>query len=214
MTSETSPALPTVQMNGQSYTMDAKGRLTPVELIRDQDKLQDDLVRRLYAAALEQEKALRAFKLSSLTDVDAFNAILADKYGARAGGVKGNITLATFDGLISLQVQVADQISFGPELQVAKTLVDECLEEWSADSRSEIRKLIMDAFDVDKEGNINRGKLFSLLRLDITDARWVRAMGAIRDSIRIDGTSRYIRFYRKPSVAASKVGLSLNIATV
>lgn len=103
----------------------------------------------------------------------------------------------TFDGTMKVQVQVADFIDFGPQLQVAKGLIDECLNEWSADSRPEIRALVTRTFNTDQEGKINRSEIFRLLRLDIEDERWNRAMDAVRDAMRVTGSKTYVRFYER-----------------
>jgi len=195
------------------YLRNAKGSLDPIELVRAQHLIEDELVRDLYERAQKVAAAIAEFKALAFAEIDTFNEVLASVYESRAGGAKGNISLTSYDGLIRVQVQVADQITFGAELQQAKTLVDECIEEWSADSRAEIRKLVMDAFDVDREGNINRGKLFSLLRLEITDERWLRGMKAIRDSIKVTGSKRYIRLHRRPDQNARFEQLSLDAAT-
>lgn len=202
-----------VEANGKVYMTDAKGALVPIELVRQQDRLQDDTVRALFDRANDVADAIAAFKTRAFADIDAFNALIAERYGAKVGGPKGNITFSTFDGLRRIQVQVADHIEFGPEIQAAKSLVDKCLEEWSADSRAEIRKLVMDAFDVDKEGKLNRSKLFSLMRLDIADDRWGRAMTAIKDSIRVVGSKRFVRFYFRADCQAPWQALSLDAAT-
>ena len=36
-----------------------------------------------------------------------------------------------------------------------------------------------------------------LPRMDIADARWQRAMDAIRSAIRVTGTKEYVRFYQR-----------------
>ena len=94
-------------------------------------------------------------------------------------------------------VQVQDYIDFGPQLQVAKGLIDECLLEWTAESRSEIRAIVTRAFNVDKSGQINRSEIFALLRHDIEDERWVRAMTAIRDAMRVVSSKTYVRCYER-----------------
>src|SRR3546814_10796850 len=71
----------------------------------------------------------------------------------------GNRTFTSYDGLLKVVVHVSETIIFGPELQVAKGLVDECLREWSATSSVEIRAIINRAFDVDQQGRINRNDL-------------------------------------------------------
>lgn len=213
MTAE-APALPpgVVEANGKRYMTNASGALVPVELVKAQDLVQDALVRSLLEAATKVEQLLVDFKVNAFAEIDAFNDVLADHYGARAGGKKGNITFTTFDGLVRVQVAVSDMLTFGPELQVAKTLVDHCLEEWSTDSRAEIRALVMDAFDVDKEGNINRGKLFNLLRLESDDERWKKAMQAIRDSIKVIGSKRYIRVAKRLNAQAGWSNVRLDVA--
>ena len=202
-----------VLANGHIYMTDAKGKLTPIELVAAKDLLQDETVRSLFAAAERVANVLVDFKVNAFDEIDAFNELLADKYGARRGGQKGNITLISYDGLIKLQVQVQDQFRFGPELQQAKALVDECIGDWSSDSRVELRAIVMDAFQVDHEGQVNRGALFRLLKLEIDDDRWKRGMQAIVDAKVLYGSKRYIRIYHRANQQAAWVPLSLDAAT-
>lgn len=187
----------TVDVGGKLYMPDGRGQLVPLEAIKPQDILMDETVRKIagYAAPLSAE--VGRFKQHSFDDVDSFVALLAQHYGTKMGGKKGNLTLTTLDGLKRVQVAVSEHIDFGAELQVAKTIVDDCLREWAADSRTEIRAIVTRAFNVDQEGKINRAELLSLLRLDIEDERWQRAMTAIRESMRVTGSKRYIRVYER-----------------
>lgn len=129
-------------------------------------------------------------------------------------GWKGNYTLTSFDGRKKVTVQIAERIDFGPELQVAKSLVDECLREWSADSSANLRSIVNRAFAVDQQGKINKAELFSILRLEIEDDRWQRAMKAIRDSMRVTGTKEYVRFYERTTADAPWTAVSLDIAAL
>ncbi|MCY1669317.1 DUF3164 family protein [Rhizobium sp. SL86] len=184
-------------INGREFLTDAKGGYVPVHMVKAQHKLEDETVRKIMAFALDLNAQIARFRDHTMLDLGTFDALLAQEYGAKIGGAEGNRTYQTFDGLMKVQVQVADQVDFGPELQVAKKLVDECLNEWSADSRPEIQALVSDAFDTDKEGKINRSKIFMLLRHSIEDVRWQRAMDAIRDAMRITGSKEYVRFYTR-----------------
>jgi hypothetical protein len=184
-------------INGREFLTDAKGGFVPLNMVKAQHKLEDETVRKILAFALDLNAQIARFRNHTMVDLGTFDALLAQEYGAKIGGAKGNRTYQTFDGLMKVQVQVADQVDFGPELQVAKKLVDECLNEWSADSRPEIQALVSDAFDTDKEGKINRSKIFMLLRHSIEDERWQRAMDAIRDAMRITGSKEYVRFYTR-----------------
>lgn len=189
------------------------GELIPLAMVKPQDLLQDGAVRELMGEADQLSAAISAFRTAAFEKVAALVELLRDQYGSKAGSGKGNLTLATIDGLWRVQVQVADRIRFGAELQVAKGLVDELVSEWSADANAELKAIVLNAFNVDKEGQINRGALLGLLRLNITEPRWLRAMDALRDSIKVDGSAEYIRFQRRPNPKARWETVSLNIAT-
>ena len=107
---------------------------------------------------------------------------------------------------------MADQIDFGAELQVAKSIIDECLNEWSIDSRPEIQSIVMRAFNTDKEGKINRSEIFMLMRHQIEDPRWQRAMDAIRDAMRVTGSKEYIRFYTRETVTDGWQAVTIDLA--
>lgn len=59
--------------------------------------------------------------------------------------------------------------------------------------------MVLDAFDVDKQGSMNVGKILALRRLEIEDEEWQRGMQAISDSVRVDVTKDYVRLHRRPS---------------
>jgi hypothetical protein len=185
-----------VELNGKSYMQDAKGSFVPVELIAPAVLLEDGEVRKIMGYALALSEQVARFKAHTFEDLGALEALLAQEYGLTKGGAKGNKTFMTHDGLFKVQVQVADHIDFGPQLQIAKELVDECLNEWAADARAEIRAIVTRAFNTDKAGQINRSEIFMLLRLEIEDARWQQAMRAIRDAMRVVGSKTYIRCYQ------------------
>ncbi len=201
-----------VTIEGRTYMSDAKGALVPLALIKPQDLLQDEMVRKVmgYAVALSDQVA--RFKEHTFDDLSAFEALLAQEYGVKVGGAKGNKTFMTHDGMMKVQVQVADHIDFGPELQVAKQLVDECLNEWAADARDELRAIVTRAFNTDKAGQINRSEIFMLLRLEIEDERWQRAMAAIRDAMRIVGSKTYVRCYIRDHHDAPWQAVTIDLA--
>ncbi len=116
-------------------------------------------------------------------------------YGVKQGGEKGNTTLRTYDGKQKVQKAVSEHIVFNERLQVAKQLIDECLHEWSEGSRDEIKALIGDAFQVDKEGNINTNRVLGLRRHNFKNTKWLKAMKAIEEAREVVSTSEFYRFY-------------------
>lgn len=216
MTETTALPIPAgvVEIGGRKYLPDAKGNLVLLEQIRPQTQLEDETVRKIIGYAETIEAQLGRFFAHTMGDLDALDALLAERYGAKKGGRKGNRTYQSFDGLYKVQVQVADRIDFGPELQAAKALIDECIVEWVEEGRDEIRAIVMRAFNVEKEGKINQAELFMLLRLEIADPRWQRAMQAIRDAIRVTGTKQYVRFYKRASPEADWTAVTIDLAKV
>ena len=207
-TAETGPARPdcipddatddgVIMVNGKPYMEDARGALIPRELIKPTAQLEDEVVRRIIRFARALSDRIARFRGHSFTDLGELVALLEQEYGLTKGGAKGNRTFMTVDGLQKVTVQVADSIAFGPELQIAKGLIDECLNEWAADSCPEIRTVVTRALNTDREGRINRSELFMLMRLDIEDQRWLNAVKAIREAMRIIGSRQYIRFYQR-----------------
>lgn len=199
-------------IDGQPHMRDAKGALVPHRLVKAEHQLEDETVRTIMGYAIALSDQIARFKQHTFNDIGAFDAVLAQEYGGTKGGAKGNKTLMSYDGLFKVTVQVADYIDFGPQLQVAKELVDECLNEWAADARPEIRAIVTRAFNTDKAGQINRSEIFMLLRLDIRDERWVRAMDAVRDAMRVVGSKTYVRCYQRPSNDAPWQAVTIDLA--
>lgn len=201
-----------ILIEGQTYLGDGAGGLIPVDLVKPQHLLQDEMVRKIMGYGIALSAQVARFKEHTFDDIGAFEALLAQEYGTTVGGKKGNKTLMTHDGLYKVEVQVADRIDFGPELQTAKGLIDECLNEWAADARAEIRAIVTRAFNTDKAGQINRSEIFMLLRLDIADGRWQRAMQAIRDAMRVVGSKTYVRLYHRPRFDAAWEAVTIDLA--
>jgi hypothetical protein len=195
------------------YLKDAKGHLVPLDRVRPVDTLEDQLVRDLMGHAGELSGQIARFKAHCFDDVGAFLSLLAERYGAKRGGAKGNMTFTAYDGRLKVQIAVADRLVFGPELQVAKALIDECIVEWAAGVNANIRALVEHAFRTDQEGKVSREAVFALRRIEIDDERWRSAMAAIADSIRVESTKTYIRFYRRDDPAKPWQAVTIDLAS-
>lgn len=201
-----------VDLQGVEFIGTADGGLLPVSAVKPQHLLEDDLVRGEIGHAWALSEQLNRFLGHFVENLTAYEQLVAEKYGAKVGGKKGNKTLMSYDGLFKITVQVADNVVFGPELQIAKTLVDDCLTDWSAGAGDELKAVIARAFNTDKEGQINRAALYSLLRLEIADIRWQNAMQAIRDAMRVVGSKSYVRFYHRPAADAQWQAITIDLA--
>ncbi|MDH0050266.1 DUF3164 family protein [Comamonas terrigena] len=196
------------------YWENAKGNLVPESKVKAIDKLRDQLVKDLCARAEVKSADIGKFKLGTMADVHAFIDASVEQYGVKAGGKKGNATLMSFDGKKKVVLQMQDRITFGEQLQAAKALIDQCVTRWAANADDNIKVLITDAFQVDKEGLINTGRVLGLLRLEIDDPDWKMAMKAIADSRQVADTKAYIRFYQRSDTSGDWKPISLDMAAV
>lgn len=198
----------------EGYWTDARGVLTPVSLVKEIDRDRDELVGEIVEQAIAVSSALQALKARAFADIQAFIDLSAEKYGAMKGGKKGNVTLYSFDGRFKIQRAMQDRIALNERIQSAKALIDACLADWTADARPELKALINEAFDTDKEGNINTGRVLALRRYDIEDERWQQAMLAIGDAVQVVSSKSYIRVYERVGDTDEYRPIALDIAGV
>ena len=197
----------------EGFRANARGHLIPVDTIRQSDLVIDDFVTDTAAAWIELQRLLRDFKLKMFGDVQALLDLIAEKYQVAKGGQKGNVQLFTYDGRFKLIVAVADNISFGPELQAAQQLVSDCLHSWTENSGVELKTVVNAAFAVDAAGKLNVGRILSLRRYAIDNEQWRQAMQAIGDAIMVVGSKQYMRLYERNAVGAY-IAIPLDIAAL
>ncbi|MBL4774464.1 MAG: DUF3164 family protein [Mariprofundus sp.] len=196
----------------EGYKKDDKGRLIPVGMIKDIDMQRDELVQEIVSNAKALNDNITHFKIQTSGDIQAFLELSAEKYGIQLGGKKGNINLVSFDGKYKVTRAISDRLVFDERLQVAKELIDICIHKWSEGSNVNIQVLVQDAFQTDKQGQINTGRVLGLMRLDIDDVDWKKAMTAIKDSMQVAGSKSYIRVYERQTDGSYKA-IALDIAS-
>jgi hypothetical protein len=181
----------------EGYMRDSAGRLVPEGAIKPHDVQRDGLVKSLFAMHEQLQKTCKNFRIMADGEIDAHLALISEKYGVKAGGQVGNLVLTSFDGSLRIVRAVDKVIAFTEEIHAAKALIFACVREWTEGARAELRALVEDAFRQDKQGHLSADRILGLLRLDIQDERWKQAMQAIRDSVRVQATRTYMRFYKR-----------------
>jgi len=198
----------------EGYKADNKGNLVPEANIKPIDKLRDETVLDLVSKARKCSRDLKRFKSDCFDVIHSFVELSAAEYGVSLGGKKGNVTLMSFDGRYKIQRAVAEHQVFDERLTIAKELIDQCIEKWSEGTMTELRKLVDHAFQKDKAGKVNTGRILSLRRIDITDPDWIKAMEAIADSITSNSTSTYVRLYERVGESDHYRQIPLDLASV
>lgn len=196
------------------YWQDAAGNLIPVSKIKPIDKDRHKTVVTLCEGAKAMSRSLATYKQAAMDEIEAFIERSLAEYDVKAGGKKGNVTLVSFDGRYKIVRQMQETLAFDERLQAAKALIDECVRDWSKGSNANIRALVNNAFQVDKEGLISTSRVLGLRRIAIDDEKWRRAMDAISDSVRVTSTKAYVRFYERAADGEAYLPINLDVAAL
>ena len=93
-----------------------------------------------------------------MQDISELEEIVAEKYQAKLGGKKGNLTLYSFDGKYKVVRSFADRIVFNEAAKSAEALFKECVLEWGNGADPKLVTLVNYAFETDKQGNLSASK--------------------------------------------------------
>ncbi|EDQ6553971.1 DUF3164 family protein [Salmonella enterica] len=189
----------TVQKIPAGYRCNAMGYLVPVDKIKPIDLLRDELVRELHEEMREVRRHMAKFKLSAMQRIGDFLDLSASDYGVVYGGAKGNVMLPSFDGSLRVSRSVGEHRVFDERIQAAKEKIDACIAEWSDGANKNLIAIVNRSFRVNKQGMIDVNEVLGLRDLDIDDENWLEAMRAVVDSIKVNGSSTYLRFYQRES---------------
>lgn len=202
-----------VYVDGKPYMPDGVGKLTALEAIPATKKLRDEMVRKEFGFALALSDQISRFLAHVVTNLGDFDALLAQEYGVKSGGEKGNRTYTSYDGLLKVEIRVQPRIAFGPEMASAKALFDECMREWSEDTPAELRSIVTNAFDVDREGAINRTNVHILLTVESADPRFCEGQRALRDAMYVISSKEYVRFSTRKTCRDKWQAVNIDLAS-
>lgn len=195
------------------YLKDGKSNLVAIANIKQTDLIKDEFVKKAIDKAIKMQEALAEFKQSLMAEADDFIELLAQEHGVNLGGKKGNVMLRTFDSQLKVTLQTQERIELGPELTLAKQLIDQCLDEWTEGGNQNIKAIVSKTFNTDKQGSLNPQRILALRKLEITDdsGKWAKAMNIIAESVGVVDSTRFIRFYKQDDNGIEQA-ISLDIA--
>lgn len=166
---------------------------------------------------------LAGFKRHAIQEMVASRKMMLDDHGVKKGGKDGNLTLRSACCRFMVKLTVSKHITFGPELEAAKALIFEVIEdELSVGGSSLIRSIVEDVFSLNGKGRIDTQGILNLrtdkYAKEVDDPRWARAMQAIETAVLRDSSTTYINFYRvDPNAnpkASGEVRIPLDLAKV
>lgn len=196
----------------EQFWEDCNGHLIPVSKIKPIDKLRHEMVVDIFGQAKSLHDFMKTVKEAIFETIYAFNDLSVEQYGAKPSKQK-NTAYFSFDRKYKIEYAIGDYIKLDERIHAAKSLIDQCLIEWTKDSNDELKTLISNAFNVDKLGNLSTHRILALKRYDIQHEKWKEAMQAISDSIQVIGSKSYIRVYELQGDGSYKM-LPLDFAKI
>ena len=201
-------------INLDNYMVDGLGRLVPKENVEEIDKLRDELVRDLAGEAEKIQQQMINFKKRAYSAVAAFKELSAAEYKRSFGGKKGNTKLYSYDHSRMIQVQISEDLTFDERLDLAKELIDKCLDRWTVEGKKEIRAIVEEDFAMNRKGKFNVGRILGLRRHAFDDQDWKQAMELISDSLQVAGSKSYFRAYRRTGEENRQECITLDFSKV
>lgn len=182
------------EIDGTKYYLKSDGSLVPETQVKDIDKLRDQVVQKAAENLMDLKTRMIQEKAAVIEDILEFMDVSAEQYGVKLGGEKGNLTLTSIDGNVRLEYKNNDSITFNEQIQVAKQLIDEYLDDLTKDSNPELRTIVSAAFRL-RQGRIDVKSVLRLREYNISDERWRKAMDVIDDAKQIISTKKCLRLY-------------------
>ena len=198
----------------QGYWKNHKGDLIKEENVSKRDRDMDAVVRKIHGFGADLSATMFRFREYTMRDIALFCERLIQDYGATPRGKKGNVSLMSFDGCVKVTLSIADVIEVGPDIIAAQTLIEECIDTWSANAQINLRQLVKQAFNPDAAGRLSVAQLLNLRRIEIDDDTWRRAQDAINNALRPAGRAEYVRIYTREHPTDKFEQMPLHLANV
>lgn len=203
-----------VSLRTDRVLMSASGYAVPISRLRDEVVLANDVAGDLVRRAFSLSDFIATEKKAMLDEVDAYLALIFERYKAKLGGKRGGLEIATYDGTQKVCVSVADYQRVTAALPAAQSLINEILDDLTDGVDGDLRAMVGNAFKRDAGGRINVERVLELRRLKLSHPKWPHAVEAINDAVETAGSKSYIRFYQRPNSEAQWEQINLNFSSL
>lgn len=182
-------------VDGKPYWVDADGSLKPESAISNADKKKEEMIDAVFESVGETKESMEKFKLWVWEVLTTYIEKLAKK--AKVDKPQGNFTIVNYDSTRRIRFSRRERQDFNENLQFAKAKFDEWVVKKTEGADEILAELVQKAFEVNKEGEINRSFLFRLLGYSINDPDFKKAQELLKKSMIVNGTKDYILFQEK-----------------
>lgn len=172
------------EIDGVTCYKNRESGWTPVNKIKPEHLLQDELARKIYGGAVSVNTSMSRFKARSLSEIQAYLDLLTDNYGAKRVEIENGVApIRTIDGRFEISVTPNRKAVATPEITAAKSLLDEWLVETGAGEP--IAGIVRDAFGLGDSGSLRVSELLRLQRRNVDHPKWVAAMDLLRRGMEV-----------------------------
>jgi len=191
---------------------DAAGNAVPVQYIKPYDRERDKLARRILARWEKARETLRRTKADTLADIARLQSLAEKAEGVSLGGRQGNVQFRSFDGSVTVSLDVQARTEFDERLALAQALIMEAVREISADAaNADLVEIATRAFQPRASGRLDMQRVRDLRTYNVRNPKWRRACEIIADCERKIGAREYVRVAvrRAPDLTPEPVVLDI-----
>jgi len=201
-------------MKQETTMIDAMGAAIPLRHVKPYDRTRDAGVRRIHARWVKARAYLERVMADSLADLERIAAARGEA-GIEAAE-KGNIQVSSFDGLLTVGLNVRYEIHLDERVVQARELMLDYARGLAAklggDDAQALLALIDEAFQASRSGSLSVSRVLSLMRRDIRAHQWQEAKRLLSESMETRRGKSYLRVESRPDRQHDPVPTRLDIA--
>jgi hypothetical protein len=201
-------------MKATKTMIDAQGVAVPVKYIKKYDRERDRIARRIHARFVKAQEHLRMVKRECFADIEKLVAMAEQEAEVSLGGVKGNVQFRSFDGSITVSLDMQARTEFDERLALAQKLILEAVAEMTDGASADLAEIARRAFEPRKSGRMDMQRIRDLRNYKVEHVKWRRACEIIGECERLVGTRQYIRVAERQAPDAKPVNITLDIASI
>lgn len=200
-------------MAQSKYMTDRFGDSIPVRLISNYDRKRDQIVRRILKRYRAAQAALERVKADTIDDLATLEQLAATEADVRDFKAKGgNCTVASYDGMVTVQVKNRVFSGMDERAAIAKQLLDEFVTELTeGETKDDIVKIVNSLMNT-RSGDINRTAAIRIVSLNLKAEKFRQAKQLLQDSMYAAQSKTYIYVEERSSRDADPEAIHLDIA--
>jgi len=188
----------------------ADGDNIPAKFVPAMDKKKDRYALKMAKKAKDLNNRITEFKQEMMEDGDSIWEEMQAAENVRTGKLGYSIT--SFDKSVKIEVNQSTRIEFDGQIEIAKTLITEYLDDKLNEADADIKQLVHHAFESNK-GQLDTKKVIGLFKWNIKHDKWVRAIELIKKSMTTNLSKRYATIMVKDANGEYK-DIKLNFSAI